>query len=371
MIVKGYVQKGRKTKDLVKQLNSNSIPIICHQDLDEVAAYSIIEAKIKAVINCEKCISGRYPTKGTKLLIENGVTVLDDMGEDFYQKIQINDFIQIKHSKLYINGNEYKDSFNLLDIHKVDCLIENSYHNFSFELDKFIDNTLEYASKEKELILKNIDVSSIQTKMRNRHALIVVRGCNYKQDLHIIKGYIKDFKPVLIGVDGGGDALMEFGLIPDIIIGDMDSVSDECLKKSKEIVVHAYSDGRAPGMDRIKKIGLKASSFSLIGTSEDVAMMIAYEKKADLIIAVGTHSNIIDFLEKGRKGMASTMLTRLKIGSKLVDAKGVSKLYSNKLRLSYCIPLLLSALIPIVAIIKIYIPIQVLLNIFQIRLRIK
>ncbi|WHH59912.1 putative cytokinetic ring protein SteA [Petroclostridium sp. X23] len=371
MTIKGYAKKGKKTKELVKRLSSNSIPVICHQDLDEVAAYSLIEAKVKAVINCDKSISGRYPTKGTKILIDNGIIVVDDIGEKFYNEIQPDELIEIKNYDLYINGERYEGSFNMLDTQKVDQLIEHSYHNFSYELERFIDNTLEYASREKDIILKNIDITSVETQMENRHVLIVVRGCNYKQDLQIIKEYIKDVKPVLIGVDGGGDALMEFGLTPDMIVGDMDSISDECLKKGKEIIVHAYSDGRAPGMERINKLGLEAKIFPFTGTSEDAAMMIAYEKRADLIIAVGTHSNIIDFLEKGRKGMASTMLTRLKIGSKLVDAKGVSKLYSNKLRLSYCIPLLFSALIPIIAIIKIYIPIQVLLNIFQFRLRMK
>jgi uncharacterized membrane-anchored protein len=371
MIIKGYVQKGKKTKALVKLLNSNNIPVICHEDLDEVAASSLIDKKIKAVINCNKNISGRYPTKGAKLLLENGVTILDDMGEAFYHYIQNGDLIEIKDSDLFINGKKYHNQFNILNEDKINSLLENSYHNFSIELEKFIDNTLEYAHKEKDIILKNVNTSFVETHMENKHVLIVVRGCNYKQDLQTIREYIKDFKPVLIGVDGGGDALLEFGLVPDIIVGDMDSVSDFCLKKCKEIIVHAYPDGKAPGLERINRLGLKGKIFPFPGTSEDVAMIIAYEKKADLIVAVGTHSNIIDFLEKGRRGMASTMLTRLKIGSKLVDAKGVSKLYSNKLRLSYCIPILASALIPIIAILKIYIPIQVLLNIFQLRLRIK
>ncbi|MDK2799899.1 MAG: hypothetical protein PWP27_1410 [Clostridiales bacterium] len=371
MFIKGYIRKGKKTKDLVKLLNTDNIPVICHEDLDEVAAYSLLETKIKAVINCNRSISGRYPTKGVKLLLQNGITVLDNLGEEFFQYVQQNDLLEIKNSNLFINGRQYNKKPTILNEEIVNGLIESSYKNFSKELEKFIDNTLEYAYKEKDIILKDIDTSFIKTNIENRHVLIVVRGCNYKQDLQTIKGYIKDFRPVLIGVDGGGDALLEFGLTPDIIVGDMDSVSDACLKKCKEIIVHAYPDGKAPGMKRINKLGLKAKLFPFTGTSEDVAMIIAYEKKADLIVAVGTHSNIIDFLEKGRKGMASTMLTRLKIGAKLVDAKGVSKLYSNKLKLSYCIPVLVSALIPIIAVIRIYIPIQILLNIFHLRFLIK
>lgn len=371
MLIKGYTKKGKKTKHLVKYLTHNDIAVICHEDLDEVAAYSLLETKVKAVINCNKTISGRYPTKGAEILIQNGITILDNMGSAFYNYVQENDLIEIKNGKLFINGVKFNHPFTILDQEKVKNMLESTHKNFYIELEKFIENTLEYANKEKSIILKGDNIPNIQTDLEKKHVLIVVRGCHYKEDLQTIKGYIKDFRPVLIGVDGGGDALLEFGLTPDIIIGDMDSVSDECLKKCKEIIVHAYTNGKAPGLDRVKKLGLSPKTFPFPGTSEDIAMLLAYEKKADLIVAVGTHSNIIDFLEKGRNGMASTMLIRLKIGAKLVDAKGVSKLYSNKLKLSYCLPILLSALIPIIAVIKIYFPIQVMLDLFQLKLGLK
>ncbi len=371
MFARGYVKKGMKTKQMVKRLTSNDIPVICHEDIDEVAANSILETKVKVVINCDKSISGRYPSKGAALLIKNGVMIVDDIGREFYQTVHENDLVQIKQSDLYINGKKYNEKYLLLNEEISNQLLVKAHQNYEFELEKFIENTLEYAQKEKKIVLKEDNIPYIVTRLENRHVLIVIRGRNYKDDLKTIKGYINDFKPILIGVDGGGDALLEFGYIPDIIIGDMDSVSDVCLKKCKEIIVHAYPDGKAPGLERITKLGLNAKLFPFPGTSEDIAMLLAYEKKADLIVAVGTHSNIIDFLEKGRKGMASTMLIRLKVGVKLVDAKGVSKLYTNKLKLTYCIPIIISALLPIFAVIKIYIPLDVLLAIFQFRMGLK
>ena len=184
-----------------------------------------------------------------------------------------------------------------------------------------------------------------------------------------IKSYIDEVKPVLIGVDGGGDALLEFGFTPDIIIGDMDSVSDDCLLRSKEIIVHAYSDGRAPGLDRVKDLGLKSKIFTSPGTSEDIALLLAYEKNADLIVAVGTHSNMIDFLEKGRPGMASTFLVRLKVGGILVDAKGVNKLYKSTFKTKYLWLVLGAALIPIIILIIINPLTQYLLTLLKIKLR--
>lgn len=200
-------------------------------------------------------------------------------------------------------------------------------HNVSKQLDHFIENTLHYAGKEKSFFIRPLDLPPLRTSMAGRHAVIVVRGKGTREDLLAIRDYIEDYKPVLIGVDGGADALMNSGLKPNLIFGDMDSITDHTLSCGAELVVHAYPDGRAPGMKRIKELGLEASLIAAPGTSEDIAMLLAYERRAELIVTIGTHTHMIDFLEKGRKGMASTMLVRMKIGGKLIDAKGVSKLY--------------------------------------------
>jgi uncharacterized membrane-anchored protein len=161
--------------------------------------------------------------------------------------------------------------------------------------------------------------------------LIVVRGYHYKEDLVALRPYIREYRPILVGVDGGADALLEMRLKPDMIVGDMDSVSDAALQSGAELVVHAYRDGRAPGLERLERMGLHAIAFPATGTSEDVAMLLADDKGAELIVAVGTHATLVEFLDKGRAGMASTFLTRLRVGGKLIDAKGVSRLYRSRI----------------------------------------
>ena len=229
-------------------------------------------------------------------------------------------------------------------------LVEEAYararENVVFQIEEFVENTLEYARKEKGFILGAVRFPDLKTEFAGRPALVVVRGPGYREDLRTIVSYIDEVRPITIGVDGGADALIELGFTPDVIVGDMDSVSDEALRSGAELVVHAYPDGRAPGRERLASLGLEGFEVASVGTSEDIALLMAYELGASLIVAVGTHSNIVDFFEKGRRGMASTFLVRLKVGSILVDAKGLSQVYRGRPKGSYSLLVLVAALLP-------------------------
>ncbi|MCT4606793.1 MAG: putative cytokinetic ring protein SteA [Marinisporobacter sp.] len=368
MLTTGIVRIDKKTKELVKRLNPGEIAVINHKDIDEVAANSLVMCKPCMVINAAESISGRYPNLGPEILEKAGIPILDHVGDAFFSKIKEGDSLEIRDDQLYMD-EECIGNGNLLTKELIKKKLEETSENFQFELDKFIENTLEYAKKEKDMLLGNLKIPKVSTRFKGRHTLVVVRGQNYKEDLHAIRSYIEEFNPILIGVDGGGDALMECGYIPDMIVGDMDSVSDECLKACKEIVVHAYRDGRAPGLKRIESLGLKSIVFPAPGTSEDIAMLLAFDNETELIVAVGTHSNMVDFLEKGRKGMASTFLVRLKVGSKLVDAKGVNKLYRESVKFKHFAGLAFGAMIPIFIVGALSPTVQQLFKLFLIKLK--
>jgi uncharacterized membrane-anchored protein len=213
----------------------------------------------------------------------------------------------------------------------VEASMNEARAGLAVQLEAFAANTMEYLRRERDLLLDGVGVPDITTDLDGRHALIVVRGYHYKEDLRTLRSYIREYRPVLIGVDGGADALIEAGLRPHLIVGDMDSVSDATLRCGAEVVVHAYRDGNAPGLERVRRLGIEPVVFPATGTSEDVAMLLADDKGATLIVAVGTHATLVEFLDKGRSGMASTFLTRLRVGGKLVDAKGVSRLYRSRI----------------------------------------
>ena len=368
MRLEAPIKVDRKTKKLAKRLSTGDIAVINHTDIDEVAANSLVECKIKLVINAAPSISGRYPNKGPKILIDNNILIIDNVGEDVFEELKEGQVIEVNNGLIYRNGQLIGQG-EVMDKSVVEKKTQIAYENMSVELDRFIDNTIEYAKKEKGFILGETEIPKMATNYKDRHVLVVVRGQDYKEDLATIRSYIEEMKPVLVGVDGGADALLECGYTPDVIVGDMDSVTDEALKKAKEIVVHAYVDGRAPGLKRVQDLGLDAVVFPAPGTSEDIAMLTAYEYGAELIVALGSHSNMIDFLEKGRKGMASTFLVRLKIGAKLIDAKGVNLLYKSKLKMKYIWALVITAIFPVVIIAYLSPTVQQLIKLLQLKMK--
>lgn len=367
--MKGKIRRGLRTKELVKSLEPHEIAVIVHEDIDELAARALVAAKVQGVINTAASISGKYPHRGPEALLDAGIPVLDQVGSDFFDRVDDGLEIEIKGGEIFAGGLCLGQG-QLLSRKIIQEKAHQGEEHFNLQLGKFIHNTIEYASKEQDLIGRDLVLPEMNMEFRGRHTLIVVRGKNYLEDLNVIRPYINEVKPILIGVDGGADALRSFGYQPDLIIGDMDSISDATLKCGAELLVHAYGDGRAPGMDRIAALGLKAKVLPAPGTSEDAAMLLAYQLGTELIVAVGSHSNVIDFLEKGRQGMASTFLTRLKVGSILVDAKGVSKLYRQKLKIRYIVLLVIAALIPFLIFSFISPQVSQFLRLFYMKLRI-
>lgn len=327
--VTGVVRLDRRTKNLTKRLKPGEIAVIDHVDLDRVSAEALVDCKVAGVVNVADSISGRYPNLGPEILVDAGIPLVDGVGREVFSVLHEGERVRLDEGTLY-RGQEAVAKGVAQDGQSVAELMDEARSGLSTQLEAFTANTLEYLRREKDLLLDGVGVPAIHTPMEGKHVLIVVRGYDYRDDLVALKPYIREYRPVLIGVDGGADALVENGYVPDLIVGDMDSVKDETLKCGAEVIVHAYRDGRAPGSERLERLGVDSIEFPATGTSEDVAMLLADSKGASLIVAVGTHNSLVEFLDKGRSGMASTFITRLRVGAKLVDAKGVGRLYRSR-----------------------------------------
>jgi uncharacterized membrane-anchored protein len=363
--LRGIARVDRRTKNLMTRLQPGEIAVIDHADIDRVAAEGLIQRQVLAVVNAARSSTGRYPNLGPMLLVSAGIPVVDDVGAS---AMDVPDGAPL----VIDNGHVYRADLDNVEVGRgkplalqdVEKSLDDAKQRIGHEIERFAENTIEYIREEREVLVEVARLPDVRTDFHGRHVLVVVRGYDYKEDLAVLRAYIRETRPVLIGVDGGADALLDFGLKPDMIIGDMDSVTTEALLSGAELVVHAYPGGEAPGHERLEALGIPSVMFEATGTSEDIAMLLAFERGAELIVAVGTHANLIEFLDKGRKGMASTFLTRLRVGPILVDAKGVGRLYRGRVRRRDLVMLIGAALITMAIVVWLSEPMRVTIDVY-------
>jgi uncharacterized membrane-anchored protein len=352
--VSGPVRSGRRTKLLVKHLHRGEVALIDHRDIDRVSAEELIAAGAVAVLNCSPSSSGSYPNLGPQLLVEAGILLVDVADDALFDALSDGDrLILIARGSVgeVMRRGQLLARGVVLDLARIRMETEARRGEVGEALERFAHNTIEHMREERELLAGRIELPRFATDFRDRSTLVVVRGVGHQHDLRALRPFIRDMRPVIVAVDGGAEALLEEGLTPDMIVGDMDSAGERALRCGAELVVHSYPDGHAPGRDRLEQLGLRFKLVPAPGTSQDVALLIAAEKGARLIVSVGSQFNLVEFLDRNREGMSSTFLTRLRIGEILVDAKGVSRLYRPRPGLTPLLVVIAAGLIAMIAVV--------------------
>ena len=327
MPIVGTARLGARTKHLVKRLRPGEIAVIDHVNVDRIAAEELIACGVSGVVNASPSSDGKYPNAGPLMLARAGIRLIDAPEARVFDLIRDGQQLTLEGDGAVMVGEEEVLRGRVLGVSDLEHQLAAQRARIDEVLAEFAENTVEHVRQETDILTGAIDFPPTRVSFRDRHVLIVVRGERHRRDLKALRTYIRNVRPLVVAVDGGADGVLEAGMKPDMILGDMDSASDAALGCGAELVVHAYPDGRAPGQERLLEMGLDHKVVPAAGTSEDVAMLMAHEKGADLIVSVGAHFNLIEFLDRKRGGMSSTFLTRLRIGEKLVDAKGVSRLY--------------------------------------------
>jgi uncharacterized membrane-anchored protein len=351
--IQGSAKLDRRTKNLIKRLRPGDVAVIDHADLDRIAAEDLVASGVTAVVNVAPFSTGRYPNAGPLILARAGVRLLESPAAPLFEELRDGDDVVIDGGQVRRNGAVLAAG-RALTLAALEGRLEEQRARIDEALSAFAENTMSHVREEGALLAGGLELPDTETRFRDRHVLIVVRGTTYRRDLRALRAYIDDVRPILVGVDGGADAMLEEGLAPDVILGDMDSASDGALRCGAELIVHGYPDGRAPGRERLERLGLEHQVVRAAATSQDVAMLLAQQKGAALLVSVGAHFNLTEFLDKNRAGMSSTFLTRLRVGEILVDAKGVSRLYNpgvsgGQLALFFAVALALIVIVVLVS----------------------
>jgi uncharacterized membrane-anchored protein len=326
--IRGTARIGRRTKELVRRLGAGDVAVIDHRNLDRIAAEELVASGIQGTVNASPSSDGTYPNVGPLTLVCAGVPLVD-ADPDIFDLLSDGDPVEIEEGRIYSRGALVAEG-RRLDAEALASGLEEQRRRIDRALHDFTENTMAHLREEGELLFGTMELPETRTRFRDRHVLIVVRGTDHLRDLRALRAYIEDVRPILVGVDGGADAIVAEGFHPDVVLGDMDSAGEEALRSGAELIVHAYPTGGAPGATRLCRLGLPHTVLPSAGTSQDAAMLLAFEKGASLIVSVGTHFNLVEFLDKQRGGMSSTFLTRLRLGESLVDARGVSHLYPGR-----------------------------------------
>ena len=334
-VLAGPVRLGRRTKLLVRQLARGDIALIDHLDIDRVSAEELIAAGARAVLNCSASSGGSYPNQGPQLLLEAGIPLIDLDCAQLFEHVRDGERVELRilcgarrarTAQVVVHGRVLARG-EVLELERMRAQTHSRRREIDDALERFARNTIEHMRAERGLLDGGIEMPRFATDMRERPALVVARGAGHQRDLRALAPFIRARRPVIIAVDGAAEAVLEEGLRPHMIVGDMDSAGEAALRCGAELVVHAYADGHAPGSGRLRALELPFEEVRAPGLSEDLALLIAAEKGALLIVSVGSHFNLLAFLDRSRKGMSSTFLTRLRVGEILIDANGVSRLY--------------------------------------------
>lgn len=321
-----------------QRLTSKDIAVIDQVDIDRATADALVKSGVVAVINASPSITGRYPNLGPEILVNSGVILIDEVGEDIFGSLKDGTKLRLDGAAIYRGEDLLATGIEQTPESIADLMIE-AKAGMSAQLEAFAANSIEYMKRERALLLDGVGIPDISTRLAGRHVLVVAASASSRDELKALKKYIADFEPVLVGVEAGADALIEAGLKPKLIVGNPDAIGNDALRSGAEVVIPADMDGHAAGLERLQDLGLGAVTFPATGTAEDLALLLADASEAEMIVTVGLNTTLTDLLDRGRGNAASTFLVRMRVANKVVQGQTVAQLY--KARISWWVVSLL------------------------------
>jgi uncharacterized membrane-anchored protein len=348
----GVARVDTRTRDLAKRLRPGEIAVIDHLDIDKVTAQALVAAGVGAIVNASPSSSGRYPNLGPEVIVGAGIILLDRVGPEILRLVEDGETLRLDGDTLF-RGEVPLAAGGLLTPESVHATMESARTGLRVQLESFTANAAEHLRRERDLLLDGAGIPATRTVIDGRSVLVVVNGSGWQKDIASIRHWIREANPVLIGVDEGADALLHLGLQPDVVLGELDSVSDLALTSGAELVLHVARDGRAPALPRLEELGAEYSVFRATGTGEDLALLLADSAGADLVVLAGSHTTLAEFIDHARAEMPGAFLVRLRLGSKLVDARTVAAVHQRRPALWPLLFLMLLAIGGLVAVVAV------------------
>jgi uncharacterized membrane-anchored protein len=345
----GVARVDRRTDSLLRRIKAGEIAVLDHVDLDRSTADALVSAKVAAVVNASPSISGRFPNLGPEVLVAAGIVLVDGVGAEALRVIKDGSRIRIHEGVVYAGELRLADGVEQDADSVADAMVE-AKSGLTHQLEAFAANTIEFMRRERSMLLDGAGVPDVEVPLSGRQVLVVAAGYDHAAELARLAHFIREYRPVLVGVGPGADALMQAGHRPQLIVGDPNEISSEALTCGADVVVPAFADGHAPGLHRVQDLGTGAVTFPSSANPEDLALLIAAHGGASLVVTVGLSASMAEFLDRGRSGsIASTFLTRMQLGGLLVDGQVIASLYRSRISIGAIVLMVASALVAVLA----------------------
>lgn len=321
----------RDPEAVLRRVRPGEIAVIDQTDVDRATAEALVAAKVAAVVNAAPSISGRYPTLGPEILLAAGIPLVDRVGSEIMTLARDGTRLRVLDEVVYA-GEIRLGAGTVQTSDTVAASLEDAKAGLTHQLEAFAANTIEFMRRERALLLDGVGVPEVRTALAGRQVLVVMPGGDHLDELRRLRGWIRDYRPALVGVGAGADALIAMGYRPDLLVGDPGEMSDAGLACGADVVLPAFADGHAPGLHRVQDLGARAVTFPSSANPEDLALLLAAHHGATLIVTVGLSTGLVEFLDRGRSGInASTFLTRLRLGGLIVDSSVIRTLHRSRI----------------------------------------
>ncbi|WP_435747716.1 putative cytokinetic ring protein SteA [Nocardioides sp. SYSU DS0663] len=345
----GTARVERRAEALLPRLRPGDIAVLDHPALDRSTAHRLVEVGVAAVVNASPLVSGRYPNLGPEVLERAGVPMVDSTGPGLLATLRDGEHVRIADGRLHV-GDRVVGLGRPVDRAVLERDLVEARRGMTAQLETFLHNGAELLRREEELLLHGDALPATETPLAGRTAVVVVHGHDHEAELRTMRVYLREQQPVVVAVGRAADTVATRRRRPDIVVVDAAEPRDlpaaAVLRGARDVVVRAPrgtdGDGALQTLDRL---GVRPLVVRTDVTAEDVALLLAGAGGAALVIGVGLHATLEEFLDRQRSGLASTYLTRLRLGERLIDAAAVPYLYSGRVRPHHLLTVMLAGLV--------------------------
>lgn len=315
----------------MKKFRAGDIAVINAANISRQEAQALIDVQPAAVVNVAEFSTGTIPNYGPHMLLDAQVELLENVGEEF-----VAGFRDGKKARITTDGEVFVGDTLLgqgikVERAKAEKDFAGARRNLVDHMEAYFGNSIEFIHSEGPLLIDGLGIPEAGAEMRERKVLVVSPSEDHRGKIKGLRNFIREYDPVLVGVDSAADSLVELGYTPDLIVGNPQDIATETLRSGARVILPADPDGTAEGLERIQDLGIGAMTFpAATDSATDLALLLADYHEAEMIVQVGDSLDLDDIFAAEARATPAAMLTRLKAGSRLVDSSAIINLYTVK-----------------------------------------